>query len=823
MKKFRPFFALALTISLASAATPFGGEDLLGTSIANWHHADISKRGALAALFSDKAAEAICWHADYVDSYGYNPLWWAQGLPSLTRTKAALSAKGELNKVHFDDLYTTRLNGGLGVRRELGTLRNGTERLAPGVVNPPLTQPINRTPRNAVELQMRRYLSGTVDGLIYAADTNDVAMAHHILGVSLHALQDFYSHSNWIDEPSRRKQTYFDMATTSWTPMGSLTLFTGTYETPTQAGVQSHGKYAFACTIMNQPGMKTVLGAACSAFSPIANDDVCRQYKECRQGTSLQGAQLSGVQIPNNVLYLAPVGINLDSTWLAEVGAKERGIVAPGFTAQDAFRTAERSAIRATEQWLRRTGEAMKALGKGAFWQQVMTANTIGSYNNPSAAALAQWENFGKLGYQFVSAGTYPPKATDPVEEHFLRVKIKTSTETYSGTDSNIYAVVNGQSFLLDNMPAHGESVAKHVLAYNDFEAGDDNVYLVGPLKSIPTSLTLQNRSATAGDVVLAAAEAFVNTIVEGLTRVVNGVIGFFKTLAGSDPDFVAQNKKVWRYAELPQTVGQSTSLPITLNGGDEGNYNLNVTIRKTADLPGPRGGDADYVVQVNSLSCIKESKWDRGSSADEPFIAVLVNPLTGTQHKRLFGPFNDVDSGETVNINTTFPAVRIPKGSGSIVLPALLMESDDESGSERNEILDKFAGELDKQAATKKAGFLDTLGAAVAADWKVDEVDVWAFSKGDTVRSGRVGRFVNVGWIEGKAARTFNLGALPNTNIRAQDLENMNGINAVTTASAPSRPLLLVLVLGAASLAGAVFVRGHHRRSQYNPSSGRE
>lgn len=822
MKKFRPLLALALTLSLAPTATPFGGEDFLGTTIANWHHADISKRGALAALFSDKAAEAICWHADYVDSYGYNPLWWAQGLPSLTRTKAALSAKGELTKVHFDDLYTTQLNGGSGIKRDLSVLRNGVgrngvERIAPGAVTAALAQPLNRPPRNAVELQMRRYLSGTIDGLIYAADTNDVAMAHHILGVSLHAIQDFYSHSNWIDEPSRRKQTYFDMATTNWTPMGSLTLFTGTYETPTQLGVQSHGKYAFACTIMNQPGIKTVMGAACSVISPIANDDVCRQYKECQQGKSLKGAQIVGVTIPNNVLYLAPPGINLDSTWLAEVGAKERGIIAPGFTAQDAFRTAERDAIRASEQWLRRAGEAMKGLGKGGFWQQVMTTNTIGSYNSPSPAAIAQWENFGKLGYQFVSAGTYPPKATDPVEEHFLRVKIKTDTETYSGTDSNIYAVVNGESFLLDNMPAHGESVAKHVLAYNDFEAGDNDVYLIGPLKSIPTSIRLENRSATAGDVIIAAAEAFVNTIVDGLTSVVNGVIGFFKTIAGSDPDFVAQNKKVWRYAELPQNVGQSESLPISLNGGDEGNYNLNVTIRKTADFPGPRGGDAEYVVQVNSLKCIKESKVDRASFEDEPFVAVLVNPLTGTQHKKLFGPYDDVDTGETVNINYTFPAVRIPKGNGSIAVPALLMESDDESGTERNDILNKFAGEVDKKAEAKKAGFLDTLGAAVAADWKVDSVEVWAFSKGDQVRSARVGNFTNVGWIEGKANRTFNLSPLPNAGIRAQDLENMSGISAVTTASAPNRPLLFALGLGAASILGAVFARGHRNRTRYN------
>lgn len=822
MKKLRPFLALALTLSLTPAAIPFGGEDLLALNIPNWHHADISKRGALAAGFRDAAAESICWHADYVDSYGYNPLWWAQGLPSLTRLKAALSAKPELTKVHFDDLVTMQLNktkvlnlpGKVLIDK---TLPNERIALAQGQKN------TNRPPRNAVELQMRRYLSGTVDGMIFAADNNDVAMAHHVLGVSLHALQDFYSHSNWIDEPTRRRATYFDLATTQWDTMGSFTLFSGTYETPTQTGVKSHGKYAFACTIMNQPGIKQILDVGCGALSPISNEETCMQFKGCRDGKPLVGAKVLGVTIPNNTLYLSPVGINLDSTWMAELGARERGIVAPGFTAQDAFHTAERDAIRASEQWLRRVGEAMTTLGKGAFWSRVLSENTVGSYEHPNTTATAQWEDFGKLGFQFVSAGTYPPKASDPVEEHFLRIKIKTATETFSGTDADIYAVVDGKPFLLDNMPAQGESVAKHALAYNDFEAGDNNVYLVGPLDHQPRTLRLENRSATAGDVIIAAGEAFINTIVEGVKTVVDGIVGFFKTIAGSDPDFVAQNKKIWRFSDLPQNMGESRNFTVDLDGRDEGHYEVNGTIRKTGDIPGARGGNADYVVHITNLHCIKESKFDRLSNSDEPFFAALVNPLTGVQHKKLFGPYDDVDTGETVTINYDFPSVRIPKQSGTITLPLLLMESDDESASERTDILNKFAGELDKKAESKKAGFLDTLGAAVAADWKVDSVEVWGFSKGDQVRSGRVGNFTNVGWIEGKDSRTFNLSTLPDTGIRAQDLENMTGITATTTASAPNRPLLFALGLGAASIIGAVFARGQRGRTRYNVPHDRE
>ena len=394
MRKLRPFLAAVLSLTAVASSHAFGGEDFLATDIANWHHADISKRGALAAQFSDGAAESICWHADYVDSYGYNPLWWAQGAATnpgnpLKRLKAALSAKSELGKVHFDDLTTVRLAFNPGARLQQLTLdqQKAAQAIAAARTNPvamaaamtTLNQvtiamaeetsrvATTRPPRNAVELQMRRYLSGSLDGLIFAAETNDVAMAQHLLGVSLHAIQDFYSHSNWIDEPSRRKSTYFDSATNNWTAMGNLALYTGTYETPTQTGVKSHGKYAFPCAVMNQPGIRQVLDVGCGAFSPIASDPTCLQFKECKQGKSISGASALGVTIPNNALFLAPPGINLDSTWMAEVGAKERGIVTPQYKPIDAYRTAESEAIRATEQWLRRAGAAMEKLGKGAF------------------------------------------------------------------------------------------------------------------------------------------------------------------------------------------------------------------------------------------------------------------------------------------------------------------------------------------------------------------------------------------------------------------------------------------------------------------------
>ena len=50
--------------------------------------------------------------------------------------------------------------------------------------------------------------------------------------------------------------------------------------------------------------------------------------------------------------------------------------------------------------------------------------------------------------------------------------------------------------FLLDYMPR-----ANPVIAYNDFEAGDDGVYVVGPFREVPDAIALENRSATTGEV----------------------------------------------------------------------------------------------------------------------------------------------------------------------------------------------------------------------------------------------------------------------------------------------------------------------------------
>ena len=79
------FFAIA---SVLAGIPLFGGEDpVLGRP---WHHESITREAAVAAGFSTAAAEELAWHADYVDSYLYNPLWWAPG--GIPRLKASLAS-----------------------------------------------------------------------------------------------------------------------------------------------------------------------------------------------------------------------------------------------------------------------------------------------------------------------------------------------------------------------------------------------------------------------------------------------------------------------------------------------------------------------------------------------------------------------------------------------------------------------------------------------------------------------------------------------------------------------------------------------------------
>src|SRR4028118_2028458 len=96
MKRILSIFGAMLAASAVQSQTvhAFSGEDpVFGHP---WYHEKLTREAAKEAGFSfnstkddedekndkrelDGAAEALAWHADYIDSYLYNPVWWGQG------------------------------------------------------------------------------------------------------------------------------------------------------------------------------------------------------------------------------------------------------------------------------------------------------------------------------------------------------------------------------------------------------------------------------------------------------------------------------------------------------------------------------------------------------------------------------------------------------------------------------------------------------------------------------------------------------------------------------------------------------------------------
>ena len=706
---------LALFVIYPLSAKSFSGEDFIYGN--PWHHEDITEKACRALSFNESALDDIAWHSDYVDSYLYNPLWWIPG--GIGRFKVSLASFDELAKVHFDDNFS-----------------------AP-----------------AVQRTWRRYTSGALAGLLWAAQRNDVYAARNILGISCHALEDFYSHSNWIDAPERRTKTWFDV------PKGDrekLAIYIGAYEHGLQLGVKHHGKITPACSILNTGPAKALLTPGCSAFSPLHNAPVCDMFDECQKGKAIQASVL-GVTIPNNVLYVAPPGINVDAKWIASIGVKVRGLT--DITGPQAFDTAKGLAIKGIEQWLAIIDTKMAAMGHSAFWNRVK--------NDPSASQAQkeqQFENFSKFPYQFISAGPYPTRLNTPELEYYLRCNVKTADVLNAGTDANIWLEAGGEKFLLDYMPK-----ANPVIAYNDHERGDNIVYTVGPFTSMPSSITFFNESANFGDVMKAIGDSFV----AGVTNLVDSIGSFLLGLVGGHADKVGGAKKVFMPADLAAVSSTGTNFSLNVNGGDEGKYRWDYSIKKTAQGPDWH----EFEVILKNMHCIDESKIDRLSSDDEPYALTLLVPLPGTVKKKLVGPFSNVDDGENRAINHPYPRVRVNKDYGMISLPIAQWESDDESAASRNEQLDVFAGKAEEKTNPAEI-LIPTLGAAFAADWRLGGLEVYAFTRGGTLRAGTVlNRSIN-DWIEGKQRKTFAL--------NTAGLQTFAAVNAATLDTLGPAPIKL-------------------------------
>ncbi len=699
---------LRFSLQLAAAATltrfHFGGEDPLESSdnFDNWHHRGISSEAAIATGWSVETAKEVSWHADYVDSYLYNPLWWVQG--GLDRIKVALSLEPVLVNVHFDDLTS-------------------------------LAQ---------VQIMWRRYLSGTVAGVGLAHDSggrkaDKVAAARHVVGVALHAVQDFYSHSSWVDEEARRDRLWSHLSPEE---QSTVPIFTGSYAHPEHTGIKHHGKYSIGCTIM-QP-FSGFMDVICHAVSPFSNSSVCEIWRSCEDAEPLTSFEVSGVPIPANVVYLDPPGIALDSTWLAEIGAQERGMSRSD--GQMLFDAARSLAVRESMVFLNTVGATMAEAGYGQFWQEIKTAPV-----SPTSLWEAQFEDFHRQGLHFIGTGTYPPEPSTPEHEWFLRLRIRTADVHGGGTDADILAGTVFGETLLDTMAGRNP-----LIAYNDFETGDDQVYHIGPFPRLPPTLSLRNDASTIGEVFEALGRAFL----EALEGALEATADFFLSLIGGHADHVATNKIVWTPGQLSRLSSNHTPFRIVLDGRSEGLYTVHGTIRRLRRNAAGGRPVSDYAVHLNRLHCIRESEWDRGSNSDEPFFfAMLINQAARTADSAQFGPYEDVDDGDDRSLDHTFVARNVPDGVGHLTLPIQLMESDDEGSGRRRRAFNEFKSVFQTRTAEPRDGFIETLGRALGPDWNVEAFEVDAYRTGeDEVLFGRVLQRVSPGWIRGEQTRRFTL-----------------------------------------------------------------
>ncbi len=779
-------FGVALLVVMGGSLAPgFGGENLLSTKWRDWHHNTLSRFAAQQAGFvrklanetesedPDSPAGEVAWHADFIDSYAYNPLYWVLG--GTSRIACSAGIHDELVKLHFDDLSSVP----------------------------------------QVRYQYFQYTTGALQGLLYAKSLYEsgrtpeaIALGRQVLGVTLHAIQDFYSHSNWIDHPDRRQTTWFSKFTANTAELAQTPIFTGTYETPAHLGAKPHGVMSPVMSALMQ--IAPIMDALSSEISPVREMPIMDMWRRNRGNTQaiqpgvfpdgnvstmtdglLAPPSQTFVGIPPNMLYVAPPGIALDATYLRNIAVQQRGLI--DINGDTAFKLAYQRAYDASLQFLQRIGSTMSQISNGtAFWEALKTYPVTNKHTQT-------FEDFTQQAYQFVSAGKYPipssqaqgllPLPTSiPPKQYFLRVRLKTSPDAFSGSDADIRLTANGQEYLLDVSPTHGQDNLHAIIMYNDFEAGLNTNYLVGPFASMPSQIELKNDSADAGYVLKTFFEDFGTAVLSFFQSIGN----FLSNLFGAQADFVGQNRVVYQPIDLKNLTSNWHYFNIGVDGGAEGRYTVNCQIRKfgTTDL------EDVYHVRIPTMVCNKESTIDQlkiGLGGDEPFLMAALAPLPGDVLKNRTMVFKWAHDNHVAKLQTPVGAqtnefqanrtgayyfdwqmVRVPKNHGMLALAVCVMESDDETNLDRDNMLNQFAGQLDSKTKPVRENFRSALGRAVAADWKLEGIEVYGFSKGGGIEAGTVLKSQPNLWIEGGKRVPFalNLSAMKSYPIDVSSLQ---------------------------------------------------
>jgi len=813
--------------------TLFGGEDILRGD--PWHHEDMTCRAAAGDAncsgnrdthlypgtgFSPEAAHAMAWHADYIDSYLYSPLWWAQAVNPggvldgesgiLNRYKASMSQYWHLASLHFDDLNSSA----------------------------------------EIEATWQRYLAGVLIGLNWAADNDDVDAAHHLLGLSMHAVQDFYSHSTWIDHPDRRGRTYLD---TPSVQRRSFAVLTGAYEDEI-APIQ-HGQFNLACSLYDRPAARRALDLLCTRGLPTSSISFCEAHRECQQSDSeTVGVIVAGRE--TNIAVLAPPGIAMDTTWLAQIAADQRGLTTnsgrdavrnpvslaervegalpdsplatridrrtqerlgrvagdiessgsdrsdwpleavmfnPREMCRDVaghgaaceresdflFSEAKHLAIVSSQQWLRLIGEYMSDRHPD-FWRQVRTCRSASgvpvchgdfSYSRPPREITGQFEHYAQLPFQFLTGGHDAPAANPFSDGWYLRVRIDTANSRGAGTDGDIYLEAGGERFLLDYLNTRNPDspVRQSILTYNDFEAGDSQVYTVGPFAELPGAFTLFNDSASRREVRRAFFRSWGNRIRDRL----EGLRHTFR----NDQDYIGHI--IWSVSrdELDELIRSGNSVTyrgetvrsqpgeayVLMDGGAEGVYRIRLTVRRTAwdgDNTYRRWGE--YEIGIRGLTVLRESRVDGATRTDEPFFFFALSAYGISEPEaRSFGPYSGIgtDSRDRrlVSLSHVFAPVRLPP-DGIVTLAGQGWESDNERSSDRDNLFAEFSTGVDPADADDYNQFLYEFGRTLGGDWRIENLTVHAFYRGERPQYGPVLDARIAGWIDEEERRSFSL-----------------------------------------------------------------
>jgi hypothetical protein len=505
-----------------------------------------------------------------------------------------------------------------------------------------------------------------------------------------------------------------------------------------------------------------------------------------------------GVKTVDDVMAMDPLGLGRAVLGNCKVLLPQPACSKP---ADFAFADAKYLAILSTQEMFLHLGDAMARIDPASgdiyekFWHRVANTST------PLEARTAQFEEFFRMPYQFLTAGPYPvgnavaagnQSAVKTSDGWYLRLRLKTSDYSDAGTSAHITATVYydgrtaeqkrneprgveerdlvGKNERLDKLPTDDAeaNVSSEFLVYNDFEQGDNDVYTIGPFPSQPLRVSLHNDAADTEDVVGALIDDIGSSIDHFLTDLRRSLTSVY----GANADFVGSAKA---HESAKKVMDRDVSVPRTLvvEGGTEGRFRINYTERAApeflTDFQKAQGWTA-LEFTIYELHCDRESEADSllsgllsgDGDGDEPLLYVLGSSIGNTEPGgsvgQQFGPLADVHEGETHGLDQTKKiVVKFPR-YGGYVLALQLWESDSEQGSDQYEMGQTFFTGVSEEVRRGNGQFLSALGRGLGEDWSLDHMEATPFYRGDRPILGNTTLISDIGWIDGETSRSFDL-----------------------------------------------------------------